>query len=298
MMNPTDFLSWMQKAQAQTELILGRFLPQPSAEPARLHDAMRYVTLGGGKRVRPLLAFAAAKLGSANDSALQAAIASVEMIHVYSLVHDDMPPMDNDSLRRGKATCHIAYDEATALLVGDALQSLAFDLLSRPNDFDAIRQLKMVQTLATASGSLGMAGGQAIDLSNVGLDLTQAELENMHRLKTGALIAAAARLGALSCPDLDETALSALDVYAQNLGLAFQVIDDVLDCEQDTATLGKTAGKDADNNKPTYVKLMGLDAAKTYAHNLVNTANEALQPFAEKADLLKYLANYVVQRNA
>ena len=298
MMNPTDFLNWMQKAQAQTELILARFLPLSSTEPTRLHDAMRYVTLGGGKRVRPLLAFAAAKLGSANDSVLQAAIASVEMIHVYSLVHDDMPPMDNDSLRRGKATCHIAYDEATALLVGDALQSLAFDLLSRPTDFDAARQLKMVQTLAMASGSLGMAGGQAIDLSNVGLDLTQAELENMHRLKTGALIAAAARLGALSCPDLDETALSALDVYAQNLGLAFQVIDDVLDCEQDTATLGKTAGKDADNNKPTYVKLMGLDAAKTYAHNLVNTANEALEPFAEKADLLKYLANYVVQRNA
>lgn len=298
MMSPTDFLSWMQKAQAQTELILARVLPAETQEPSRLHSAMRYVTLGGGKRVRPLLAFASAKLGNANEQALQAAIASVEMIHVYSLVHDDMPPMDNDSLRRGKPTCHIAYDEATALLVGDALQSLAFDLLSQTGEIDAKRQLMMVQTLAKASGSLGMAGGQAIDLSNVGLDLTQAELENMHRLKTGALIAAAVRLGALSCPEIGEAELKALDIYAQNLGLAFQVIDDVLDCEQDTATLGKTAGKDIDNNKPTYVKLMGLDAAKAYAHRLVDLSIDVLVPFAEKADALRHLANYVVQRKA
>lgn len=296
MMSPTDFLSWMQKAQAQTELILARVLPAETQAPSRLHSAMRYATLDGGKRFRPLLVFASSKLGHANEQTLHASMASVEMIHVYSLVHDDMPLMDNDSLRRSKPTCHIAYDEATALLVGDALQSLAFDLLSRASDIDAKRQLMMVQTLAQASGSLGMAGGQAIDLSNVGLDLTQAELENMHRLKTGALIVAAVRLGALSCPEISEAELKSLNIYAQNLGLAFQVIDDVLDCEQDTATLGKTAGKDIDNNKPTYVKLMGLDAAKTYAYKLIDLSIDALSPFTEKADTLRHLANYVGQR--
>lgn len=293
-----DYSVWVKKAQEETEKVLTYLLPATTEEPQTLHRAMRYATLGGGKRVRPLLVFAAAKLGDAKKSALTAAIAAIELIHVYSLVHDDLPTMDNDDLRRGKPTCHIAYDEATALLVGDALQSLAFDLLSRDSQISPKRQLMMVQTLATSSGSLGMAGGQAIDLANIGLNLTQGELENMHSLKTGALIAAAVRLGALCCPDLDEADFKILDQYAQNLGLAFQVIDDVLDCEQDTATLGKTAGKDLECNKPTYVKLMGLNDAKAYAHHLVDEGIMALAPFAEKAGYLSYLAHYVVQRKA
>ena len=262
MSKANDLKTWQQQAQAQTELTLERMLPTAATVPNTLHEAMRYSALDGGKRLRPLLVLAAAELGDADAAALEQAMAAIEMVHVYSLVHDDMPPMDNDSLRRGKPTCHVQYDEATALLVGDALQTQAFDVLSRPTGLPAARQLKMVSVLAQASGSLGMAGGQAIDLANVGKAMNQTELEQMHGLKTGALIRAAVVLGALSCPELDDAALQRLDQYAAKLGLAFQVIDDVLDCEADTATLGKTAGKDADNDKPTYVKLMGLAAAR------------------------------------
>ena len=287
---------WQQKAQAQTELILARLLPSADETPAKLHEAMRYVTLGGGKRLRPLLVLAASELGDAEQGAVEQAMAAVEMVHVYSLVHDDMPPMDNDSLRRGKPTCHVQYDEATALLVGDALQTQAFDVLSRATALPAARQLAMVSTLAKASGSLGMAGGQAIDLSNVGKALNQAELEQMHGLKTGALIRAAVVLGALACPDLSQDEIALLDQYATKLGLAFQVIDDVLDCEADTATLGKTAGKDADNDKPTYVKLMGLAEARIYAETLVADAVALLQPFGDKAVHLRLLAEFVTAR--
>lgn len=291
-----DLISWQQRAQAQTEILLERALPSVQLAPEKLHDAMRYVTLGGGKRLRPLLVWATAELGNGVQAACEAAVVAVECIHVYSLVHDDMPPMDNDSLRRGKPTCHIQYDDATALLVGDALQTLAFDVLSTATDLSAARQLRMVNVLAKASGSVGMAGGQAIDLANVGQDLSQSQLEQMHGLKTGALIRAAVALGALSCPDLDDAQLTALDVYATKLGLAFQVIDDVLDCEADTATLGKTAGKDAQANKPTYVKLMGLEAARAYAEQLVAQSIEQLVPFGEKALRLRQLAEFVVAR--
>ena len=297
MTQANDLKQWQQKAQAQAELALARVLPSESETPAKLHEAMRYVTLGGGKPLRPLLVLAAAGLGEADETALEQAMAAVECIHVYSLVHDDMPPMDNDSLRRGKPTCHVQYDEATALLVGDALQTQAFDVLSRPTGLPAARQLKMVSVLAQASGSLGMAGGQAIDLANVGKAMNQTELEQMHGLKTGALIRAAVALGALSCPELDDAALQRLDQYATKLGLAFQVIDDVLDCEADTATLGKTAGKDADNDKPTYVKLMGLAAARTYAETLVADAVALLESFGEEALRLRQLAEYVTARN-
>ena len=207
-----------------------------------------------------------------------------------------MPAMDNDSLRRGKPTCHVQYDEPTALLVGDALQTLAFDVLSTATALSPARQIRMINVLAKASGSVGMAGGQAIDLANVGVDLSQIQLEQMHGWKTGALIRAAVALGALSCPDLDDNALAALDNYATKLGLAFQVIDDVLDCEADTATLGKTAGKDAEANKPTYVKLMGLTAAREYANTLIQQAIDALQLFDERADRLRQLAEFVVIR--
>lgn len=292
----TDFKQWQQRAQAQTEILLERTLPSSQIAPHTLHEAMRYVTLDGGKRLRPLLVWASAQLGQSVQAACEAAAVAVECIHVYSLVHDDMPAMDNDSLRRGKPTCHVQYDEATALLVGDALQTLAFEVLSRETDLSTTRQLRMVNVLAKASGSMGMAGGQAIDLANVGADLTQNELEHMHGLKTGALIRAAVALGGLSCPDLDDAALAALDEYAIKLGLAFQVIDDVLDCEADTATLGKTAGKDAQANKPTYVKLMGLTAAREYANHLVQQAVEALVPFGASAQRLRELAQFVVVR--
>lgn len=297
MSKANDLKTWQQQAQAQTELALERVLPTTATVPNTLHEAMRYSALDGGKRLRPLLVLAAAELGDADAAALEQAMAAIEMVHVYSLVHDDMPPMDNDSLRRGKPTCHVQYDEATALLVGDALQTQAFDVLSRPTGLPAARQLKMVSVLAQASGSLGMAGGQAIDLANVGKAMNQTELEQMHGLKTGALIRAAVALGALSCPELDDAALQRLDQYATKLGLAFQVIDDVLDCEADTATLGKTAGKDADNDKPTYVKLMGLAAARTYAETLVADAVALLESFGEEALRLRQLAEYVTARN-
>ena len=293
----SPFAAWQAQAQAHTEATLARLLPAPAATPARLHEAMRYTALDGGKRLRPLLAQAAAALGNADAAALDYALAAVECIHVYSLVHDDMPEMDNDSLRRGKPTCHVAYDQATALLVGDALQTLAFDLLARPTALPPARQLRMVHTLATASGSLGMAGGQAIDLQNVGKAMTQAQLEHMHGRKTGALIRAAVALGALACADIGDAQLAQLDIYAAKLGLAFQVIDDVLDCEADSATLGKTAGKDAAHDKPTYVSLMGLGEARGYAHALLADAHEALVPLGSRARRLQQLADYIVARS-
>lgn len=295
-MKANNLQTWQQETQARMEMLLANLMPSENQLPEKLHQAMRYVTLGGGKRLRPLLVFATAELGNANLTACEHAAAAIEFIHVYSLVHDDMPAMDNDNLRRGKPTCHIQYDEATALLVGDALQSLAFDLLSRPTDLPSARQLKMLATLAQAAGSLGMAGGQAIDLDNVGNSMTQAQLEQMHSLKTGALIRAAVALGALSCSDLNDSQLQKLDSYAKYLGLAFQVIDDVLDCEADTATLGKTAGKDADNDKPTYVKLMGLTAARQYAESLITQAIAQLEIFDHRAQRLRELAQFVVQR--
>ena len=294
---PTNELkTWQAQAQAQTELLLARLMPSENQLPQSLHETMRYAALDGGKRLRPLLVLAASELGEAVPNAVEAAMAAIELIHVYSLVHDDMPAMDNDSLRRGRPTCHIRYGEAAALLAGDALQTLAFDLLSRPTALPPRRQLHMLSTLARASGSLGMAGGQAIDLANVGRSITQSELEQMHSLKTGALIRAAAALGGLSCPDLTDNDLQRLDRYAARLGLAFQVIDDVLDCEADTATLGKTAGKDADNNKPTYVKFMGLSAARQYAETLVAEALETLEPFGSRAAHLRGLAQFVTAR--
>ena len=294
---PTNELkTWQAQAQAQTELLLARLMPSENQLPQSLHETMRYAALDGGKRLRPLLVLAASELGEAVPDAVEAAMAAIELIHVYSLVHDDMPAMDNDSLRRGRPTCHIRYGEAAALLAGDALQTLAFDLLSRPTALPPQRQLHMLSTLARASGSLGMAGGQAIDLANVGRNITQSELEQMHSLKTGALIRAAAALGGLSCPDLTDNDLQRLDRYAARLGLAFQVIDDVLDCEADTATLGKTAGKDVDNDKPTYVKLMGLSAARQYAETLVAEALETLESFGSRAAHLRGLAQFVTAR--
>ncbi|SMP67966.1 polyprenyl synthetase family protein [Noviherbaspirillum suwonense] len=296
-MNRAPFDEWMRDVQAGMEDALATLLPPVSAAPARLHEAMRYAVLDGGKRVRPLLVHAAGELHGADRAVLARAAAAVEMIHAYSLVHDDMPCMDDDALRRGKPTVHVKYDEATALLVGDALQSQAFLVLAEAGG-DPSRAVQMLRVLAAASGSAGMCGGQAIDLASVGITLSLAELEQMHRLKTGALLRASVMLGALcgQMPDAQETA--ALDAYAAAVGLAFQVVDDVLDATADTHTLGKTAGKDAVDHKPTYVSILGLEASRALAQKLREDAHRALLPFGDNAQRLRELADLIVQRKA
>jgi farnesyl diphosphate synthase len=290
------FDEWMRAVLARVEAALERYLPGPDVAPARLHEAMRYAALGGGKRVRPLLAHAAGELTLARPAALEAASAALEMIHVYSLVHDDMPCMDDDALRRGKPTVHVQYDEATALLVGDALQSQAFVALTDTSALDAPTQAALVRELALASGSVGMAGGQAIDLDSVGLTLSRPQLETMHRMKTGALLRASVRMGALAGTAPDADAMRALDAYAAAVGLAFQVVDDILDVTTDSATLGKTAGKDAKDGKPTYVSIIGLDASRALAAQLRRDAHEALAHFSGRAVRLAELADLVVNR--
>ncbi len=292
-----DFQTWASAHQQRFEDMLRRLLPQPGLAPQRLHEAMRYSVLDGGKRVRPLLAFAAGELAGADVARVDIVAAAVELIHAYSLAHDDMPCMDNDVLRRGKPTCHVEYDEATALLVGDSLQSLAFQLLAehRLND-DVALQLDMIKLLATASGSRGMAGGQAIDLDSVGKQLSLPELEFMHIHKTGALIRAAVLLGAQCGGALDKGQLDKLDHFGKCVGLAFQVVDDVLDSEADTATLGKTAGKDAQQDKPTYVTLLGVQAARQMAKELHRNALDALSGFGAGARRLLELADFIVLR--
>ena len=293
-----QFVSWMTATQQAVEQSLETALPAADRLPFTLHQAMRYSTLEGGKRVRPLLAYAAGELVDADAANVGRIACAVEMIHAYSLVHDDMPCMDDDTLRRGKPTCHVAFDESTALLVGDALQTLAFELISQPmNGVEPSRQLAMVRLLAQASGHAGMAGGQAIDLASVGQALNQTELEFMHCLKTGALIRAAVLLGALCGKPLSDAETDSLDHFAKRMGLAFQVVDDVLDVEADTATLGKTAGKDEANDKPTYVSLMGLNEARDYARFLYDDALAALAPFGDKAERLRQLAAYIVARS-
>ena len=292
------FGDWMQATQAGVESALDRYLPGADTVPHKLHAAMRYALLGGGKRVRPLLVFAAGELFDADADTLSRAAGALEMIHVYSLVHDDMPCMDDDALRRGKPTVHIAYDEATALLVGDALQSQAFTLLAEGAAIPPARQMAMLRLLAQASGSGGMCGGQAIDLDSVGLPLTLAQLEQMHQLKTGALLRAAVVLGALAGKDLAPDDMAALNAYARAVGLAFQVVDDVLDATADSATLGKTAGKDAAANKPTDVSILGLAPSQALAEQLRCDAHAALAPFGEQAQRLRELADLIVQRKA
>lgn len=297
-MTAASFDDWMKQVQSSMEDMLASCLPSTAISPKRLHDAMHYAVLDGGKRVRPLLTFAAGELFGANAAMLARAAAAVEMIHAYSLVHDDMPCMDDDALRRGKPTVHKKYDEATALLAGDALQAQAFLVLSEGDDIDAARQLAMIRLLAKASGSAGMCGGQAIDLASVGLRLSLGELEQMHRLKTGALLRVSVLLGALCGKTLGEDEVAALDAYSAAVGLAFQVVDDVLDATGNSATLGKTAGKDAADNKPTYVSMLGLDESTAFAEKLRQDAHRALVPFGENARRLRELADLIVQRKA
>jgi farnesyl diphosphate synthase len=291
-----SFEAWMSAVQHRTEQALKACLPAVDKTPSRLHEAMHYAVLGGGKRVRPLLSHAAGAIFGADSALLDRAACAVELIHAYSLVHDDLPAMDNDVLRRGKPTCHVQFDEATALLVGDALQALAFELAAQPmQGVPAERQLAMVRELGEAAGSRGMAGGQAFDLQSVGARLELTELEFMHIHKTGALIRAAVLLGA-QVGGAGTDNLERLTRFANRAGLLFQVADDILDASVDTATLGKTAGKDAAANKPTYVTLLGLSQAREFAEQLRDEARAALQPFGDRAQRLLELTDFIVDR--
>jgi len=293
-----SFSDRVRDYQARIESALAAWLPEPGVMPGTLHAAMRYAVLGGGKRIRPVLVYAAGEAFAVPLAVLDAPACAVEMIHAYSLIHDDLPAMDNDDLRRGKPTCHRAFDEATAILAGDALQALAFAALAGdPNlAVSANVRVRMINTLAAASGSRGMAGGQAIDLAAVGRDLTVKELETMHVHKTGALIRASVQLGALCHGGLTDPEFEHLSRYAHCIGLAFQIKDDILDVEVDTATLGKPQGSDAAQNKPTYPKLLGLDGAKQAAQRMHDEALAELRGFGPSADGLRWIADYIISR--
>jgi farnesyl diphosphate synthase len=283
---------WRQRAEAA----LDRWLPRAETQPGELHAAMRYATLGGGKRIRPLLVYASGRAVGLDEAALDGAAAAIEIIHAYSLIHDDLPAMDDDDLRRGRPTCHRAFDEATAILAGDAMQALAFHILASDPALPCspATRLAMIDTLAVASGSRGMAGGQAIDLAAVGRELSLAELENMH---TGALIRASVRMAALCAEHADDKTRERLDRYAACIGLAFQIRDDILDVEGDTETLGKTQGADIALNKPTFPGLLGMDAAKTHARTLHEEALTALEVLDdERGAALRWIADFIVNR--
>lgn len=290
-----EYLSFCQN---RVERALEDRLPSGQLLPQKLHQAMRYSVLDGGKRMRPMLTYCTGKTLGIAPEALDGPACAVEFIHVYSLIHDDLPAMDDDDLRRGKATCHVAFDEATAILAGDALQALAFEILAHDPSIKATAEarLKMIIALAKASGSQGMVGGQAIDLQSVGTKLNLPELENMHIHKTGALIRASVNMATLAKADIDSTVATKLDHYAKCIGLSFQVKDDILDEESDTATLGKTQGKDKDNDKPTYPALLGLAGAKQKAQELHEKALDSLSIFGKEADLLRDLSLYIIQR--
>ncbi len=290
--------AWAEDCRLRSERVLDRVLPSSGVEPLRLHGAMRYAVLGGGKRVRPLLVYAACELSGGLLDQADAAAAAVELIHAYSLIHDDLPCMDDDDLRRGQPSCHRQFDEATALLAGDALQALSFEVVAEAKIEPLAAHLELMALFARACGSRGMAGGQAIDLASVGRELNVAELESMHVHKTGALIRAAVLMGAACGGALRPAERERLDHYAKAIGLAFQVVDDILDAEGTSASLGKTAGKDAAANKPTYVTALGLPAAKARAAELHAEAHAALHGFGDAARRLSQLADYIVLRQS
>lgn len=294
-----SFAGSMRHYRARAEAELERRLPAADAPPQHLHAAMRYSVLGDGKRIRPLLVYLTGACLDVAPETLDAPAVAVELIHAYSLIHDDLPAMDDDDLRRGRPTCHRAYGEATAILAGDALQALAFEILARDEAMHvpAERRVAMIAALAEAAGSRGMAGGQALDLAAVGRTLSLAELENVHLHKTGALIRAAVRLGALSAPQTEPSVGAGLDRYAECIGLAFQVQDDILDVEGSTETLGKPQGSDLARNKPTYPNLLGLQAAKRVAADLYAEAIAGLEPLGEAGEPLRRLAEFIVRRD-
>jgi farnesyl diphosphate synthase len=293
-----ELSSELLACSARADDVLARMLPPEHQPPVELHRAMRYAVLGGGKRLRPLLVYATGNAFGVLLDKLDAPAAAVEIIHAYSLVHDDLPAMDDDDLRRGRPTCHVVFGEAMAILAGDALQALAFEVLAHDAalDVDAKTRIDMLRVLATACGSHGMAGGQAFDLAAVGKTLSPAELERMHVHKTGALIRASVRLGALAAGCEDSTILEALERYGRAVGLAFQIRDDLLDIEAGTGQLGKTAGKDAAASKPTYPAILGIDASRAELSRLTNEALEAVAPLGASARSLAVLARFVAGR--
>jgi farnesyl diphosphate synthase len=293
-----DFGVQLESWRLRMERALSLRLPEPTAVPARLHEAMRYSVLGGGKRIRPALLFATARAVGLSEDAVEAAACAIEMMHVYSLVHDDLPAMDDDDLRRGRPTCHKAFDEATALLVGDGLQPLAFQLLATDPALPASPaiRLRLIDILAQAVGTLGMAGGQAIDLAVQGTRLDIAQVEDMHSRKTGALIRASVLMAAECAPPLEPSLYSALARYAAAVGLAFQIQDDLLDVIGDVSTLGKATGADSERAKPTHPAIIGISASQQRVRLLHNQAIHALAPFGERASSLRSLANWLLSR--
>lgn len=291
---------YQKRCQQRVDRCLDTLFTPPRPQLERLYQAMRYSVMNGGKRVRPLLVYAACEALEGEVALADGAACAVELIHAYSLVHDDLPAMDDDDLRRGQPTTHKAFDEACAILAGDGLQSLAFEALALDvlNPADPSLRLDMVASLARAAGPAGMVGGQAIDLGSVGLKLDRTALELMHRHKTGALIEVSVRLGALASGRADASTLAALQQYAQAVGLAFQVQDDILDVESDTATLGKHQGADIARDKPTYPALLGMDSAKAYALELRDLALDAVAPFGPSAEPLRQLACFIVERRS
>jgi farnesyl diphosphate synthase len=293
------FRAQLQSWQSRMEAALAARLPGPDVVPSRLHEAMRYSVLGGGKRIRPALLFAAAHAIGRSEDEVEGAACAIELIHVYSLVHDDLPAMDDDDLRRGRPTCHKAYDDATAVLVGDALQCLAFHVLARDAALpaSASTRLRLVELLAEASGSFGMAGGQAIDLSAQGKRLDLAQVEEMHSRKTGALIRASVMMAAACAPSLDRRLHEALAGFAGPIGLAFQIQDDLLDVLGDVSTLGKATGADSVRDKPTYPSVIGIEASQERVRVLHAQALDSLAPLGARADLLRELADWLLARH-
>ncbi len=292
------FQIFLSDCRTRVESALDHWLPSESTQPSRLHAAMRYAVLGDGKRVRPVLVYAAGQALAAEPDCLNGAACAVELIHAYSLAHDDLPAMDDDELRRGRPTCHMAYDEATAVLAGDALQTLAFRVLCEDDGLrvSAAERLRMIAALAQASGSRGMVGGQALDIFATGHDIDLAQLENLHIHKTGALILASVRLGVFAAGRADDDRIGQLERYAKCIGLAFQVHDDILDVEGETAVLGKTRGKDAAADKATYPALLGLQAARDMAQRLIDESLQSISDFGAGADPLRQLAGYIIGR--
>lgn len=295
-MTDNNFDAFRTRCLARIETTLDAILPPASVQPTRLHEAMRYTVLASGKRIRPLLAYAAGEAMGVDGDLLDRPAASVELIHAYSLIHDDLPAMDDDDLRRGRPTCHRAFDEATAILAGDALQTLAFQVLAEAPGLNAESRIRMVETLSRASGSRGMVGGQAMDLEAEGTPLDVAMLENIHIHKTGALIRASVQMGIRARGEVVPDHAERLDHFAKCLGLAFQIKDDILDVEGDTSEIGKTAGRDIELDKATYPAIVGLTEAKEMAKRLTDEAHAALEVFGDGADALRWVANALLER--
>ena len=293
-----NLLEKIKASQSRLDSYLSEYFAKPLDTDDTIKEATYYSINNGGKRLRPFLVYSVGNLFGANKADLDVAAAAIECIHSYSLVHDDLPAMDNDDLRRGKPTCHIAFDEAQAILAGDALQTLAFELLSEHTfQVPALQQLAMINAVAKASGIQGMVGGQALDIAATNIDVALDELERIHRLKTGALLNCAIKLGAYCAPNIEQDVINALENYGQKLGLAFQVKDDILDIEGNTAVLGKPQGSDLDNQKSTYPALLGLDGAKQKANQLIEDALHALDSVPHNTDVLAELAKYIIERD-